>query len=746
MRFDLKWLMQLLTVLMVLMPIGVLAQTSETPAEETAQSTQTLISILKDPDSREALIKALEAQTKGGEVTPQTEATPERRLSLAVRIGNATQKLYRDTEKIVLQIYRSLVVLPIALTANTDAEWNFVKSGFIDIAVLLAITFTANFIFLRYGEKLVSAFIKRTGQTNVLARGGMLLGSAVVGALMTVAAWGVGYIMVIVTNAGGESSALELIEMLFLNAFLLVQLSKVVLRFVICPAFPKLRLIPLDNAQASYWTSWLSFIVSWLGYGLMFVLPVASQKLSFMLTNSLRITIVLCAVIIAIFAIFNNRKATRDRIKSYAAEFERGLMRSGLNILARSWHFLALAYVLLLFVVWVSRPVDATAFMGRATGLSILALMLGSLLTVGLKKTVKKGLTLPSGMNEALPALQSRVNVFIPTVYIVLQGLIFVVVTLTILQAWEVVDFTGWLSSAEGETLVGNVTSAGIVLLVGFIIWLGAMSWVDARVNPANRSVSSREKTLLGLFRNAFTVLLAIMIFLLSLAELGVEIGPLIAGAGVFGLAISFGAQTMVRDIITGAFIQVENAMNEGDVVTVAGVSGTVEKLTIRSVTIRDLSGTTHIIPFSSVSSVANSMRGFAYHVAVIGVGYESDITQVKAAMKEAFDRLKETSFGVSILGDLEMHGVTEFGDNAISVRARIKTLPGSQWGVGRAYNECIKTVFDEQDIEIPFPQVVYHRARESAEEAEALPPMGKALLQKQKPIKNDIPASEDVD
>jgi small conductance mechanosensitive channel len=170
----------------------------------------------------------------------------------------------------------------------------------------------------------------------------------------------------------------------------------------------------------------------------------------------------------------------------------------------------------------------------------------------------------------------------------------------------------------------------------------------------------------------------------------------------VLGLAIGFGSQKLVQDIINGAFIQFENAMNVGDVVTVAGISGSVEKLTIRSVGLRDVNGVYHIIPFSSVDSVSNSMRGFAFHVADLRISREEDIDMVKSLMRQAFDQLMKTPHQADVLEPLEMNGVVSFEEGVMVIRARIKTLPGRQWGVGRAYNEIVKTVFNQNDI--PFP------------------------------------------
>ena len=133
------------------------------------------------------------------------------------------------------------------------------------------------------------------------------------------------------------------------------------------------------------------------------------------------------------------------------------------------------------------------------------------------------------------------------------------------------------------------------------------------------------------------------------------------------------------------------------------------ERLTIRSVSLRSVDGAYHLIPFSSVDTVTNMTKSFSYHIAEIGVAYRERIPEVKQAMKEAFDKLQQTSFAAEIIGDFEMHGITAFADSAVVVRARIKTLPGKQWALGRAYSELVKEIFDERGIEIPFPHVTLY-------------------------------------
>ncbi|KKL58944.1 hypothetical protein LCGC14_2220310, partial [marine sediment metagenome] len=169
---------------------------------------------------------------------------------------------------------------------------------------------------------------------------------------------------------------------------------------------------------------------------------------------------------------------------------------------------------------------------------------------------------------------------------------------------------------------------------------------------------------------------------------------------------------------------QLENAINNGDVVTADGITGVAEKLTIRSLGLRDLSGTFHIIPFSSVTTVSNYMREFAYHVGEYGVAYREDIDQVIAKLREAFAELmSEEDFRSQILVDeLEVHGVTALADSSVNIRVRIKTLPGSQWGIGRAYNRLVKYHLDAAGIEIPFPHLTLYFGEDKEGKAPAAP------------------------
>jgi small conductance mechanosensitive channel len=214
-----------------------------------------------------------------------------------------------------------------------------------------------------------------------------------------------------------------------------------------------------------------------------------------------------------------------------------------------------------------------------------------------------------------------------------------------------------------------------------------------------------RADTLTHVIRDvARTVLLAVG-GLMALSELGLDLKPLLTAAGIGGLAVGFGAQNLVRDMITGFFILLEDQIRVGDVVEIAGVGGAVEEVRLRTITLRDLAGNVHVIPNGIVDKVRNMTKEFSYYVFDVGVAYREDVDEVMAVLKEIADGLRaDPAYAADILEPLEMLGVDQFGDSAVMIKCRIKTQPSQQWRVGREMNRRIKKTFDERGIEMPFP------------------------------------------
>jgi moderate conductance mechanosensitive channel len=214
-----------------------------------------------------------------------------------------------------------------------------------------------------------------------------------------------------------------------------------------------------------------------------------------------------------------------------------------------------------------------------------------------------------------------------------------------------------------------------------------------------------RVKTLTGLLRTICLTLLWVVAVVMSLDQVGLDITPILASAGIVGLAVGFGAQNLVRDVINGFFMILENQIRIGDVAVVNGTGGLVEAISFRTITLRDLTGTVHIFPNGTITTLSNMTKEWSYYVMDIGVAYKEDTDRVVAVIKKVGKELQEDpEFGPNILEPIEVLGVDQFADSAVVIKARLKTLPIKQWMVGREYRRRLEKAFDEKGIEIPFP------------------------------------------
>jgi small conductance mechanosensitive channel len=222
--------------------------------------------------------------------------------------------------------------------------------------------------------------------------------------------------------------------------------------------------------------------------------------------------------------------------------------------------------------------------------------------------------------------------------------------------------------------------------------------------------IEKRLNTLIGIVRKGVFVIIWAVFIMIFLRKINIDIAPILAGAGIVGLAVGFGAQELVRDFITGFFILLENQIRRGDVAIINGTGGSVEKIELRTITLRDLSGVVHIFQNGKINTVANMTKGWSAMVFDIGVAYKEDLVQVMKLKKDVADKMRsEVEFKSQILEPMEIFGLDSFGDSALIVKGRIKTMPSKQWAVGREYRKRLKEVFDEHNIEIPFPhQTIY--------------------------------------
>lgn len=225
--------------------------------------------------------------------------------------------------------------------------------------------------------------------------------------------------------------------------------------------------------------------------------------------------------------------------------------------------------------------------------------------------------------------------------------------------------------------------------------------------SPGRLDFASRLQTIGGLVKNAVNVLVVGAATLMILEVVGVNITPLLTAAGIGGLAVGFGAQNLVRDVISGFFLILEDQVHVGDVVKIEGTSGVVESVKLRTVVLRDLSGTVHVIPNGSITTLSNMTKDFSYAVMEVGVAYKEDTDHVTDVLRDVgADLHSDPDFGPHILDKLEILGVDDFADSAVTIKIRMKTRPLKQWMIGRELRRRIKKAFDSEGIEIPFPHV----------------------------------------
>lgn len=289
-----------------------------------------------------------------------------------------------------------------------------------------------------------------------------------------------------------------------------------------------------------------------------------------------------------------------------------------------------------------------------------------------------------------------------------------------------------WLELfGDSISLEGIIVSGMRILLVVALIWLvawgikGLLGRLEKALVDKGKEqgevpseARKRAETLVRLLRQAVIILLWIVASLIILQELGVEITPILASAGIAGLALGFGAQNLVRDIIAGFFIILENQVRVGDVALINSTGGLVEGVNFRTIVLRDLSGIVHVFPNGTITTLSNLTRDWSGYVFDIRVDYREDADQVMALMREVGRELREDShYGPLMVEDVEIFGVDDFTDSALMIKGRLRTKPIKQWEVGREFRRRLKLAFEQANIAIPFPQRTLHFGSEEMQQ-----------------------------
>lgn len=705
-------------------------QTSTTP-EPSPEQKKAAYAALADVLENEASRKALIAQLREASTTPPTEPAPvitppatKDEKTVLENVTTITRQYGDAFATRFAQLYRNITDAPhkpFNPQTFTNALTHFLFLAGAVFGLYGAIRLCALPLYRKMGQW---ARKKNRERSNWLQLPAMIAGAFIIDLLLLALTLFVGQLLSDNFHAGSRTIAFQ--QSLFLNAFALIEFFKAILRLIFCPNVPELRPFTIHDATARYWNRRISSLSSLIGYGLIVAVPIISNQVNVQVGAMANVAIMLCITIWALYLIFKNKTEITQHLLGLA---ERSLAFFSLFIRAFAlvWHWLASAYFIVLFFFSLFDPGNSLKFMMGATVRSLAIIGIAAFISGMFTRWIAKTITLSPHTQRNYPELQKRLNGWLSSALKVARFLTVCVAIMLLLNAWGLFDFWHWLHYGAGEKMVDILIRIALILFFSAVGWTILASLIENRLASdihGRPLPSARTRTLLTLFRNALAVIISTITIMIVLSEIGVNIAPLLAGAGALGLAISFGSQTLVKDIITGVFIQFENGMNTGDLVTIGPLTGTVERMSIRSVGVRQDTGAYHIIPWSSITTFANFVRGIGSVVANYDVDRHEDADKANQALKDAVTALMQTEdIRGLIIGEPTFAGIVGLTNTAFTLRVSFTTLPLKQWTVRFALDSQVKKHFDLAHVRAPVQTYQILPAPVSGPAPDSLPP-----------------------
>ena len=503
----------------------------------------------------------------------------------------------------------------------------------------------------------------------------------------------------------GEPATTRLVINAVVSAYAAARIVLCLMRMLVAPGFARLRLLNVTDWMADFVARWTRRItvVAVSGnavaqIGLLFGMYRAAY-------DSLLKLVGLLVHLGLVVAVLQCRGPVARHLR--APKRASGLVAGLRNRFAQIWHIVAIFYIVALWVVWALELPDGYRRLLHFFVVTTAVAFVGRLVAIIALGTADRLLRVAPEAVHRYPGLEDRLGFYHPLMRHLLSIVITAASGFAMLVLWGFHPQNWFATGQLGGRVVSAVLAIALTTALAVAVWEGANFGVERHLARLTRSAqlarSARLRTLLPMLRTALFVVILLIVALMVLSEIGVNIAPLLAGAGVVGIAVGFGSQKLVQDLITGLFLLLENAMQVGDVVTLGGLSGTVEALSIRTIRLRALDGSVHIIPFSAVTTVTNQTRDFSYALIDVSVGLNEEPSQVSPILRDVARAMREDPAWRDILqDDLDVMGVEKFIDTAWVLRARIKTLPASRWAVARELNRRVKMAFDELAIESP--------------------------------------------
>ncbi|MEW6339483.1 MAG: mechanosensitive ion channel domain-containing protein [Pseudomonadota bacterium] len=492
-----------------------------------------------------------------------------------------------------------------------------------------------------------------------------------------------------------------------IDIYVLCRLIVIVSGFFLQPDAPRLRLLQMGSTWAAFTQRWVVMIVSAVGAGSALAETAVALGLNEAAHLALMKVVALIGHVMISLLILQCRRPVAGRIRARCAASP-SLAVFG-NAIADSWATISVFVVMALWFVWALDVHNGYHTLVHLGGISIAVLVGARVLSIVIFGALARLFDGRDGQNNDSLVHQHAYRYY-PLLRRVVSSVVGVVTVLALLQVWGANVRALFESGTIGHRLASALVTIAVAAGVALFVWEAANVAVERRLHKWTTAGdlvrAARLRTLLPMLRSLLFVLIALVVVLTGLSEIGVNIAPLLAGASIFGVALGFGSQKLVQDFITGIFLLMENALQVGDWVTLAGVSGTVEYLSIRTVRLRGGDGSLYTVPFSSVSTVNNTNRGLGNAAVKVSILYGQDVDLAIATLKEIGASLcSDPQFKDGILSDFAFWGVDSVDGAALTLTGQIQCRDSGRWGVQREFNRRVADLFQARGIQIANPQ-----------------------------------------
>jgi moderate conductance mechanosensitive channel len=505
------------------------------------------------------------------------------------------------------------------------------------------------------------------------------------------------------SGLGGQTVS-RLILLAVIDCYAICVALLCVARMLLSPGESRLRLFHLPNAAATYLMYWARrlIVIAVVGYaiGEVGLLLGLSEIAHDAMEKGVGLILHVCLAYIVV----RKRRVVRRWLR--APEGSTGWVAGLRNRFARIWHWIALFFLVAGWLIWaieVPHGYGAVLHYFIETGLVLIAARFVLLVLLGMVDRVMR----PAPDSPGLyPGMNARLRSYHPVVTMVLRLTVYLLCVLGLLQVYGLNTFLWLFDSALGVRILSASGTLLVTIVLAFGVWEaingGIQQHLDRLDREAQLAKSARLRTLLPLVRSTLLITIAIVAGLMVLSEIGINIAPLLAGAGIVGVAIGFGSQKLVQDLITGIFLLLENAMQVGDTVTASGLTGVVEALSVRTIRLRAGDGSVHIIPFSSVTSVTNVNRGLGNASVSVSVAFDEDTDRVAVELKAIVAGMRaDPDLSAKMLSDLQLWGVDKVDGAQATIAGQVVCTDSGRWAVQREFNRRMKRRFQELGIRI---------------------------------------------